>query len=1032
MKRNILLLLVVFAIVITAIPRVISAAETDLVLRSGSTLSLYEKDGKLFLLGAASYTTASEIKDNFANRSTVIVSKDSVSLSGNDSVSTGTEVTLSVSGNAVQTAYIVVAGDVTGDGEVTALDYLYARNECAFSNMDKNSIKYLASDVDGDGTVTNNDFELIKSHVKFEEELYSFSNDNIDFSEFLPEDDSVTVGSVFTYNTENYGGTDEHWNWQYQPVSTGEFFDMTYTYVENYSKDMYAAGWETYPYSYVDQLGSKLHPALEANTVKTFTVPESGTVDIDTSVYRAVQYEAASAGTDTPTSLRVLHNETQIFPPQGDFMMVTDTEAFDFTLEAEVNKGDTIRFIVGAIDDASSDAVFMSNTVTYTRVGETVKSLGEVFEYVATSETFSTDIPNWSFEYRTAGTTDFKPMTFAYVDRYSREMYVADWENHPYSYVDKLGQKYHPGLNADTVKTFTAPYSGTITLSNSIRRENEVTDTTNGNSFAVYVDETKVYPATKDYVEITSVEPVNIEVTVTVKEGSKIRIVIGSMGNKTNDAVRMTNKYTYTSYGIENGYVGDAYTYSPATSTEFLTDDPRWSFEYCTAGGTDFKPMTVAFVDRYSREMYVAGWETYPYSYVDALGKKYHPALEADTVKTFTVPYSGVINLNTVVKRYVEYDSTSASATPTTLRILLNDMQVYPTGRGETGISLTSTTAQSFDVSINVLKGDKVRVVVGSDGNCNSDALNMQNTVTYKHVGQMNLVAVPDHKIKKLVVYDISTGGLDLPGAEIWSWSPSSEFTCVGSSQKYDELKLVYSTFYKGFVVLTTSSDGFCAIIDYATGGKIWEVMAASLSPHSIELLPNGNVVIANSNGNVRIYKSSQGSTDYVETELSSAHGVIWDTELKVLWALGYNTICSYKIGGTAANPTFTLSTSTALPTNGGHDLAVDYADSNSLLFTTSHGAYKFNKTTKEITNSYVGSEVLSRKKIKGFSNCVGESSNIFVRSIAKGTFYSYSTDTVEVIILSTYQDQPVIYGKMLKTTQAAYYKVRTWNALKR
>ena len=109
-------------------------------------------------------------------------------------------------------------------------------------------------------------------------------------------------------------------------------------------------------------------------------------------------------------------------------------------------------------------------------------------------------------------------------------------------------------------------------------------------------------------------------------------------------------------------------------------------------------------MEKYGREMYVSDWATHPYNYVDSLGVKLHPAETADTVKTFTVPYTGTVNLNTEVSRYTALaDVSNAAANGTSLRILVNNTQVYPLYSSY--VVLNSTTLKEFDLSLPVTKG---------------------------------------------------------------------------------------------------------------------------------------------------------------------------------------------------------------------------------------------------------------------------------------------------------------------------------------
>jgi hypothetical protein len=156
-----------------------------------------------------------------------------------------------------------------------------------------------------------------------------------------------------------------------------------------------------------------------------------------------------------------------------------------------------------------------------------------------------------------------------------------------------------------------------------------------------------------------------------------------------------------------------------------------------------------------------------------------------------------------------------------------------------------------------------------------------------------------------------------------------------------------------------TDSYGLCAIIPYpALTGKKWAInLGAGINPHAIELLPDGNVAIAASDGNfVRVYTSSQGdrSVNYASFRLLAAHAVLWDPAFTVLWVTGQDTTSTHiltalKISGTAAAPILTEETifRSVLPSPWGHDVQPYAGDVNKLWVSTNTGVYIYDKISK-------------------------------------------------------------------------------------
>ncbi|MFJ8041978.1 DUF6528 family protein [Kitasatospora sp. NPDC096147] len=160
----------------------------------------------------------------------------------------------------------------------------------------------------------------------------------------------------------------------------------------------------------------------------------------------------------------------------------------------------------------------------------------------------------------------------------------------------------------------------------------------------------------------------------------------------------------------------------------------------------------------------------------------------------------------------------------------------------------------------------------------------------------------------------------------IWSWSPGAapELAALrGSTWGLTESKLRRHDGHR--YLLATASGGLAALVDQRSRKVRWAVNTGPGNPHSIELLPDGNVAVASSvTGQIRLYTASQGphSDHYTWHPLAGAHGVHWDGARGLLWALGSTELTALRPGGTPAAPTLTPVRTVALPGLGGHDLA--------------------------------------------------------------------------------------------------------------
>ena len=141
----------------------------------------------------------------------------------------------------------------------------------------------------------------------------------------------------------------------------------------------------------------------------------------------------------------------------------------------------------------------------------------------------------------------------------------------------------------------------------------------------------------------------------------------------------------------------------------------------------------------------------------------------------------------------------------------------------------------------------------------------------------------------------------------LWEWIPTKELGWNLSTQKLlkdalAEVKFRWSAHFQTNVVLFTSSRGPVGMIEYPSGKCLWEAMVG-VSPHAIELLPNGDLIVAASGGG----EGEKGRVHYLEllpdgtyvptTEsvLYGAHGIVWDPETQIVWANGSMEIVAYK-----------------------------------------------------------------------------------------------------------------------------------------
>lgn len=117
------------------------------------------KNDGTYISGISIGTTGNTIKNKLQS----VSSSASISVSRTGSLVTGDKVTVK-SGNETKTYYIVIYGDVNGDGAIKAGDYVFIKNKI-MGNKYLSGAYLKAADVNRDGKVTASDYVLIKNSI---------------------------------------------------------------------------------------------------------------------------------------------------------------------------------------------------------------------------------------------------------------------------------------------------------------------------------------------------------------------------------------------------------------------------------------------------------------------------------------------------------------------------------------------------------------------------------------------------------------------------------------------------------------------------------------------------------------------------------------------------------------------------------------------------------------------------------------------------------------------------------------------------
>ena len=326
------------------------------------------------------------------------------------------------------------------------------------------------------------------------------------------------------------------------------------------------------------------------------------------------------------------------------------------------------------------------------------------------------------------------------------------------------------------------------------------------------------------------------------------------------------------------------------------------------------------------------------------------------------------------------------------------------------------------------VKTEAAKTEASSDA-ASSDSGSGEGSAQSKEQVPNKVMAIDQHN-QKIIVYDLDkiSAGDSLDLAEEWS------VDAQGAGLKYRE-----DTVF-GDVILLAGTPA--RMYSYPEGEILWSTNAPGTNPHSIEILPSGNIVIANSTGGtVRFFNTSAlldgdtaGAGKWHEYTLPGAHGVLWDPEYDVLWALGDDDLVAYTVSGTGTSQKLIKvnGMGAKLPEkkNGGHDLAADLTDTRYLYLSTNAAVFRFDKEENELIERFDQYGKLSTTSVKGFGN--NQNGNFFYcfPNHGPGTAWEneeradWCTDTIYFCYWKT---ENFMYKQAYVSDTAAFYKCRVF-----
>ena len=313
------------------------------------------------------------------------------------------------------------------------------------------------------------------------------------------------------------------------------------------------------------------------------------------------------------------------------------------------------------------------------------------------------------------------------------------------------------------------------------------------------------------------------------------------------------------------------------------------------------------------------------------------------------------------------------------------------------------------------------------DSGTTSDTQAVRVIPNQRPTEETNLAIACEQAKSRVVVYNMDAyNGKNLDAATVWSFTPNSSGSSNMSGVKYRSDSVF------GDVVVMCASGGYASIVTYPKKKVIWSVSSSGNNPHSIELLPGGNVVVASSTGaTVRLYHTSAlvenpnaSVTKGIDYSLVGAHGVLWDPKYDCLWALGDGYLDCYTLSGEGTSMVLVKdeSRSKRLPSGNGHDLSADFTDSDYLWISEGTQVVRYNKAKGEFEKNYENKILLNRPAVKGIgNNRNGHFVYCYPSTDPVTSMADWCTDTIYYVY---YNEEGQVRWKACRSTRSAYYKV--------
>ncbi len=568
-------------------------------------------------------------------------------------------------------------------------------------------------------------------------------------------------------------------------------------------------------YSASDQISQSRGPFLKfvsndqtTEAVLTFTAPYSGFVN----VYMSSKGVVSPAQSKDAARFELLHNGKIIescYDLDNEYHYTSDKKrCMPDSLALFVNEGDTIRFAVGRNKVVSDTDVYMTPVVKYANI---IPELSEL-TYDACDDFSLDNNPNgvWNYQMRNNGN---------YTDLADKDTSANWWKNGTLARVgiattDAVGnsgrEKFILLYSAndttnDSVLTFTAPYSGNITINTyGLVAPND----TKGGVHYELLHNNEVIDSCNDLdTSYNGNRACKTPVTANVKAGDKIRFVAGRNATATTGKAYLSPVISYNNVVVDTFDSCDDFS---------LDNNPNgvWSYQMKNNGN---------YTDLTDKDTSANWWRNGTHARVgiatsDSVGGSGRSKLirlysasdtTHDSVLAFTAPYSGNITINTygLVAPNDSNDGVHYE--------LLHNSKVIDSCY-DLDTSYNSKRACKTPVTVDVKAGDKIRFVTGRNSTATNGTAFLSPVISYNSI-------LEDEEVTGKSYYVSASGSDANTGTnEFAPWQRLSKLANI-ELKGGDRVYLKAGDTFNGQLVLNNVSgtkENPVVITSYGTGDK--------------------------------------------------------------------------------------------------------------------------------------------------------------------------------------------------------------------